>query len=74
MKDEIPSLTAEELNQNSTDPLSMIFSSKYTPSQIELNDVIKKDEGQVEIEVQHRAGIPTPLRSTPTMKYERLKV
>ncbi|MCG1001876.1 MULTISPECIES: hypothetical protein [Halobacterium] len=74
MKDEISSLTSEELDENSTDSLAIIFSSKYTPSQIELHDVIKKDGGQVEKEVRNRAGIPNIGRGTPTRKYERLKV
>ncbi|GKZ16247.1 hypothetical protein [Haladaptatus sp. T7] len=74
MKDEISSLTSEELDENSTDSLAIIFSSKYTPSHIELHDVIKKDGGQVEKEVQNRTGIPTPGRGTPTRKYERLEV
>lgn len=74
MKDEISSLTSEELDENSTDSLAIIFSSKYTPSQIELHDVIKEDVGQVEKEVQNRSGIPSPGRGTPTRKYERLEV
>ena len=74
MKDEISSLTSEELNENSTDSLSIIFSSKYTPSQIHLYDVIKEDVGQVEKEVENRSGIPSLGRGTPTRKYERLEV
>lgn len=74
MKDEVSSLTSEELDENSTDSLAIIFSSKYTPSQIELHDVIKKDGGQVEKEVQNRAGIPSRGQGTTTRKYERLNV
>jgi len=74
MTDEISSLTSEELDENSTDSLAIIFSSKYTPSQIELHDVIKEDGGQVEKEVKNRTGIPNLGRGTPTRKYERLKV
>lgn len=74
MKDEISALTSEELDENSTDSLAIIFSSKYTPSQIHLYDVIKEDVGQVEKEVQNRTGIPNSGRGTPTRKYERLEV
>lgn len=74
MRNEISSLTSEDLNDNSTDSLAIIFSSKYAPSQIELHGVIKKDGGQIEKEVPNRTGIPTPSRDTPTRKYERLKI
>ena len=62
MKDEISSLTSEELDENSTDSLSIIFSSKYTPSQIELHDIIKKDGGQVEKKFKTELGFQPPVK------------
>lgn len=73
MKDEISSLSSEELDKNSTDSLALIFASKYTPSQIELHDIKKEKAGQVEKEVQNRRGVPTPGSGTPTRKNERVE-
>ncbi len=74
MEDEISQLTSDEL-KNSTDSLSLIFASKYTPAQITLHDPIKEDGGEVERDVSHRQDLMILDRSTPTYKtYKRIKV
>jgi ElaB/YqjD/DUF883 family membrane-anchored ribosome-binding protein len=75
MKDEISSLSSSELQNNSTDSLSLIFAAKYTPPQIELGDPIKEDAGEVEKDVSHRQDLFIRDRSSPTYKkFQRLKV
>jgi gas vesicle protein len=75
MKDEISKLASDELQNNSTDSLSLIFAAKYTPSQIELQEPIKDDGGEVEKDVSHRQNLFIRDRSTPTYKkFHRLKV
>jgi len=75
MKDEISKLSSNELQHNSTDFLALIFSAKYTPSQIELQDPIKEDGGEVEKDVSHRKDLFITDRTTPTYKkYQRLKI
>jgi len=75
MKDEISSRSSSELQSNSTDSLALIFAAKYTPSQIELQDPIKEDAGEVEKDVSHREDLFIRDRSTPTYKkFQRLKV
>jgi hypothetical protein len=75
MKDEISSLSSSELQSNSTDSLALIFAAKYTPSQIELQDPIKEDAGEVEKDVSHREDLFIRDRSTPTYKkFQRLKI
>lgn len=75
MKEEISNLSSDELQNNSTDSLALIFAAKYTPSQIELQDPVKDDGGEVEKDVSHRQDLPIFDRSTPTYKkFQRLKV
>lgn len=74
MKDEISGLSSEELQSNSTDSLALIFAAKHTPSQIELQDPVKEDGGEVEKDVSDRQDIPS-FGSGPTyVTYHRLKV
>jgi len=75
MKNEISDLSSDELQNNSTDSLALIFAAKYTPSQIELQEPIKDDGGEVEKDVSHRQDLAIFDRSTPTYKkFQRLKV
>ena len=75
MKDEISNLSSSELRSNSTDSLALIFAAKYTPSQIELQEPIKEDGGEVEKDVSHREDLFIRDRSTPTYKkFQRLKI
>lgn len=75
MKDEISNLSSDELQNNSTDSLALIFAAKYTPSQIELQGPVKDDGGEVEKDVSHRQDLFIRDRSTPTYKkFQRLKV
>lgn len=74
MKNEISTLSSDQLDQNSLDSLALIFASKYTPTPIQLHDIIKEDGGEVEKEIQNRRGIPTPGRGTPTQNFQRIKV
>ena len=74
MNDELSGLSSEELQSNSTDSLALIFAAKHTPSQIELQDPVKEDGGEVEKDVSDRQDIPS-FGSGPTyVTYHRLKV
>lgn len=75
MKNEISKLPSEELDHNSSDSLALIFAAKYTPSQIELQEPIKEDGGEIEKDVSHRKDLMIIDRSTPTYKkFQRIKV
>ncbi|WP_143420471.1 hypothetical protein [Halorubrum vacuolatum] len=74
MKDEISSLSSDELRKNSTDSLALIFAAKYTPSQIELEEPVKGDGGEVEKDVSDRQDIPTFGNGPTYVNYHRLEV
>lgn len=75
IKNEISSLSSEELKVNSTDFLTLILSEKYAPSEIELSEPVKQDGGEIEKDVSHRQDLAIFDRSTPTYKsFQRLKV
>lgn len=77
MKQEISELTSTEL-ENSTDSLTLIFSSKYTPSTIQLHEPVHEDVGQVEKVVERIPGQSLPglprTGGKVTKKVQRLKL
>lgn len=74
MKDEISGLSSEELQSNSTDSLALIFAAKHTPSQIEIQEPVKEDGGEVEKDVSDLQDIPTFGNGPTYLTYHRLKV
>lgn len=75
MKHEISTLSRDELEDNSTDFLTLIFTEKYSPPNVKLSDPIKRDGGEVEKDVSHRQDLMIIDRSTPTYKtFQRLEV
>jgi hypothetical protein len=76
MKQEISELSSAEL-ENSTDSLVLIFSSKYTPSTIELHEPVQEDVGQIEKTVERLSsslGLPHGGKVTKTCQRLKLKV
>lgn len=73
MEDDISSLSSDELQNNSTDSLSLIFASKYTPSLIEIQGPVKEDGGEVEKDVSDRRDIPTFGNGPTYVNYHRLE-
>jgi hypothetical protein len=74
LRDEIEDLSSNEL-QDSTDLLTLIFTSTYTPSPIQLYDYSLEQAGEVEKEVRRDQGLPGLDRSGRITKtYQRIRV
>ncbi len=74
LKDEIKELSNDEL-QDSTDLLTLIFTSRYTPSPIQLNDYDLEQAGEVEKEIPRGQGLPgLNQRGRSTKTYQRIRV
>ena len=74
MKQEISELNSTEL-ETSTDSLTLIFSSKYSPSPIQLHEPIHEDVGQVEKTTERLSPSPNlPHGGKVTKKVQRLKL
>ena len=74
MKQEISELSSSEL-ETSADSLTLIFSSKYSPSPIQLHEPIHEDVGQVEKTTERLSPSPNlPRGGKVTKKVQRLKL
>jgi hypothetical protein len=73
MKAEISDLSSAEL-ENSTDSLELIFSSRYSPSEIQLHEPSRDTAGEVEQKIDRNRGLPNlPTAGPPTRKLRKLK-
>lgn len=74
MEQEISELSSTEL-ETSDDSLALIFSSKYSPSPIQLHEPIHEDIGQVEKTTERLSPSPNlPHGGKVTKKVQRLKL